>query len=67
MLEKLMPRHMQIIYDINWRFMDLVRKKYGEDNARLGECVGGCYVWGVGVGVGEGRGRGGWWDATLAC
>ena len=32
MLEKLLPRHMQIIYDINWRWIEEVKKKYGEDD-----------------------------------
>jgi len=31
MVEKLLPRHMQIIYDINWRFLEQVKRKYGEN------------------------------------
>jgi glycogen phosphorylase len=31
MLEKLLPRHTQIIYDINWRFLQTVRTKFGDD------------------------------------
>lgn len=35
LVEKLLPRHMQIIYDINWRFLQSVRAKYGDDWARI--------------------------------
>ncbi|GAX74311.1 hypothetical protein CEUSTIGMA_g1760.t1 [Chlamydomonas eustigma] len=35
LMEKLLPRHMQIIYDINWRFLQQVRGKYGDDWERL--------------------------------
>lgn len=31
MMEKLLPRHMQIIFDINWRFLQQVRSKIGDD------------------------------------
>lgn len=31
MLEKLLPRHTQIIYDINWRFLQQIRSKFGDD------------------------------------
>ncbi len=31
MLEKLLPRHTQIIYDINWRFLQQIRSKLGDD------------------------------------
>lgn len=36
LMEKLLPRHMQIIYDINWRFLQEVRSKYGDDWERIG-------------------------------
>ena len=37
MLESLLPRHMQIIYDINWRFMQELRDTgFGDDPAFLG-------------------------------
>ncbi|GIL74061.1 hypothetical protein Vretimale_4977 [Volvox reticuliferus] len=35
LIEKLLPRHMQIIYDINWRFLQQVRNKYGDDWERI--------------------------------
>jgi len=35
LMEKLLPRHMQIIYDINWRFLQVVRGKYGDDWERI--------------------------------
>jgi starch phosphorylase len=50
LVEKLLPRHMQIIYDINWRFLQLMRERYGEDWSRIGrmsiieENDGGKYV-----------------------
>ena len=36
MFEKLLPRHLQIIYDINAKFLQEVSTKYPGDNARLG-------------------------------
>ncbi|KAF5838571.1 phosphorylase, glycogen [Dunaliella salina] len=35
LMEKLLPRHMQIIYDINWRFLQQLRGKYGDDWDRI--------------------------------
>jgi len=35
LMEKLLPRHMQIIYDINWRFLQQLRGKYGDDWERI--------------------------------
>ncbi len=29
-----LPRHLQIIYEINWRFLEAVRAKFGHDDAR---------------------------------
>ena len=37
MMEKLLPRHMQIIYDINWRFLQQMRSKIGDDWQRIGK------------------------------
>ncbi len=34
-MEKLLPRHMQIVYDINWRFLQAVRAKFGDDWERI--------------------------------
>lgn len=34
---KILPRHLQIIYEINRRFMEVARSKFGEDNAKLGK------------------------------
>lgn len=28
LMEKLLPRHMQIVYDINWRFLQQVSKRH---------------------------------------
>jgi starch phosphorylase len=36
LVEKLLPRHMQIIYDINWRFLQTLRAHYGDDWQRIG-------------------------------
>ncbi len=35
MMEKLLPRHMQIVYDINWRFLQQMRGRFGDDWARI--------------------------------
>ena len=35
-MQKILPRHVQIIYEINRRFMDFARTKFGGDNAKLG-------------------------------
>ncbi len=32
---RMLPRHLQIIYEINRRFMDFARSKFGEDQAKL--------------------------------
>jgi starch phosphorylase len=36
LVERLLPRHMQIVYDINWRFLQAVRARYGDDWDRIG-------------------------------
>ncbi len=35
LIQKVLPRHLQIIYEINQRFMDLVKLKFPNDNDRL--------------------------------
>jgi starch phosphorylase len=35
LIERVLPRHIQIIYEINRRFLDGIRKAYPGDNARL--------------------------------
>ncbi|MDT8318340.1 MAG: glycogen/starch/alpha-glucan phosphorylase [bacterium] len=35
LMEKLFPRHMQIIYEINHRFLDMVRREYAGDDAKV--------------------------------
>lgn len=35
LVERVLPRHIQIIYEINRRFLDAVRKAHPDDNARL--------------------------------
>ena len=35
LVEQLLPRHMQIIYDINWRFLQEVRSHFGDDWDRI--------------------------------
>ena len=35
LLEKVLPRHMQIIYEINWKFISDLSQKRGEDFALL--------------------------------
>ena len=36
LMEKVLPRHMQIIYDINWRFIQELRSQIGDDYTRIG-------------------------------
>ena len=36
LVEKLLPRHMQIIYDMNWRFLQELKLKYGDDWEKIG-------------------------------
>jgi len=36
LMERLLPRHMQIVYDVNWRFLQQVRQRYGDDWDRIG-------------------------------
>lgn len=35
LMEKLLPRHMQIIYDINWRFLQQMRARLGDNWERI--------------------------------
>lgn len=35
LLEKLLPRHMQIIFDINWRFLEELKSRLGDDWDRI--------------------------------
>ena len=36
LVESLLPRHMQIIYDINWRFCQELQRRFPDDLERLG-------------------------------
>lgn len=46
--QELLPRHLQIIYEINRRFMDFAREKFGNDSEKLGK---------VSIVSGEGSGQ----------
>jgi glycogen phosphorylase len=35
LFERLLPRHLEIIYEINWRFLNEVRARYPGDDARV--------------------------------
>eukprot|EP00898_Chlorokybus_atmophyticus_P005827 jgi/Chlat1/6245/Chrsp44S05857 len=35
LFERLLPRHIQIVYDINQRFLDAIKAKFGDDFARM--------------------------------
>lgn len=35
LMEKLLPRHMQIIYDINWRFLKVLKKEFEDDKEKI--------------------------------
>lgn len=37
MMQNLLPRHMQIIYELNHRFLEVVRSRYPDDEHRLSE------------------------------
>ena len=39
MFENLLPRHMQIIYEINAQFLKSVAERYPGDNDRLAPCL----------------------------
>jgi starch phosphorylase len=36
LIERVLPRHMQIIFDINWRFLQHLRSQLGDDWERIG-------------------------------
>jgi glycogen phosphorylase len=36
LFSSLLPRHLEIIYEINWRFLEQVRHKFGTDEGRIG-------------------------------